>query len=421
MPSMIELIRASAVPSNIVQSAAKGSLSMPAPEMVEILVYLANHNQVFADQARLTLAAWDEKSSRAIAADSKTPQEILDYMASPQNFRPVMLPALLGNPAISEAALAGLAAVASRENVDLILKSPRAEHSYAILKALHSNPHLSGIQAEQIKTQLSPVPDPVPSEPPPAEIPGATVADTPAEKSEMKSDESSAEGDGDDVLSEEIAAYFTEHAAEIAATEKPFQPIGGIHESLLDLKELDIKESEPAEPAAITAVAAPAGSSSAAAAAPAFAKKSALSVPEQRGSALQKISRLDVKGRIQLAMKGSKEERSILVRDGTRVVALGVLDSPKVTDSEVEKFAAQKNVLESLLRGISMKRRFMKNYNIVRNLVSNPRTPIDISLGLMKNLHMNDLKSISDNKDVSDTIRKLALKMYKTKKDASKR
>jgi hypothetical protein len=57
----------------------------------------------------------------------------------------------------------------------------------------------------------------------------------------------------------------------------------------------------------------------------------------------------------------------------------------------------------------------------VRNLVSNPRTPIDISLGLMKNLHMNDLKSISDNKDVSDTIRKLALKMYKTKKDASKR
>jgi hypothetical protein len=414
MPSMIELIRASAVPLNIVQSAAKGSLSMPAPEMVEILVYLANHNPVFAEQARLTLAAWEEKSSRAVAADPKTPQGVLNYMASPQNFRPALLPALLANSAVSEAALAELAAVASRENVDLILKSPRAEHSYAILKALHSNPHLSGIQAEQIKTQLSPAPDPAPTEP--AQAPTPTAADTPVEKSEMLSAESSAEASDEEVLSEEIAAYFTEHAAEIAAEEKPFQPIGGIHESLLDLNELDIKESEPA---AITAVAAPAGSSSAAAAAaPAFAKKSA---PEQRGSALQKISRLDVKGRIQLAMKGSKEERSILVRDGTKVVALGVLDSPKVTDSEVEKFAAQKNVLESLLRGISMKRRFMKNYNIVRNLVSNPRTPIDISLGLMKNLHMHDLKSISDNKDVSDTIRKLAVKMYKTKKDASKR
>ena len=56
-------------------------------------------------------------------------------------------------------------------------------------------------------------------------------------------------------------------------------------------------------------------------------------------------------------MKGSKEERSILVRDGTKVVALAVLDSPKITDGEVEKFANQKNVLEALLRAIPMKRR----------------------------------------------------------------
>jgi len=71
-------------------------------------------------------------------------------------------------------------------------------------------------------------------------------------------------------------------------------------------------------------------------------------------------------------MKGTKEERSILVRDGTKVVALAVLDSPKITDSEVEKFASQRNVLESVLRGIPLKRRFMKHYGIVRNLVFNP-------------------------------------------------
>jgi hypothetical protein len=33
-----------------------------------------------------------------------------------------------------------------------------------------------------------------------------------------------------------------------------------------------------------------------------------------------------------------------------------------------------------------MKRKFAKNYNIMRNLVFNPRTPLDLSLGLMKNL-----------------------------------
>src|SRR6202035_5727693 len=137
--------------------------------------------------------------------------------------------------------------------------------------------------------------------------------------------------------------------------------------------------------------------------------------PAQRDNTVQKINRLDIKGRIQLAMKGNKEERSILVRDGTKIVALAVLDSPKITDGEVERFANQKNVLESLLRAIPMKRRFMKNYAIVRNLVSNPRTPLDVSLGLMKNLLVQDLKNLSGNKEISDTVRKVALRMFKQK------
>jgi hypothetical protein len=404
MPRMIDLIRASAVPSNIVQSAAKGALSMPAPEMVEILVYLANHNKVFGEQARLTLAGWDENSSRIIASDPATPQEILDYMASPSNFRPAVLPALLTNPELSESALAELAASASRDALDMILKTGRAQQSSVILEALHSNPLASGIPSDQTTDQLMPVAESPRNEPSPtdfSESPASTREAAPA---------SPLVADDDDVLSEEIIAYLTEHAAEIAANEKPFHPIGGIHESVLEFE-----DSEPKAEAA----GAPGGPSSEAA--KAFsAKKPFLSPQEQRGSALQKISRLDVKGRIQLAMKGSKEERSILVRDGTKVVALGVLESPKVSDSEVEAYANQKNVLETLLRGISMKRRFMKNYNIVRNLVSNPRTPLDVSLGLMKNLLIHDLKNISANKDVSDTIRKLATKMYKQKKNPGK-
>ena len=141
----------------------------------------------------------------------------------------------------------------------------------------------------------------------------------------------------------------------------------------------------------------------------------------ERGSALQKISRLDIKGRIQLAMKGTKEDRSILIRNSTKLVALAVLESPKVTDGEVEKFANQKNVLEAVLRQIPMKRRFVKNYGVVRNLVANPRTPLDVSLALMKNLLTADLKNLAGNKEVSDTIRKLATKMFKQKMDTSKK
>ena len=399
MPRMLDLIRASAVPSNLVQSAAKGSLSLPVPEMLEILVYLATQNKVFAEQAQLTLASWDENSASTIAADPKTPTDVLDYMLVPKNLRAALLPALLSNPAVSEAALAKLASRVSRAGADVISSSPRSA-SPLIQQALRVNPNLSS-------TSSAP-PNDGPSANPVASASADDILATDSVPEAETPEPSSS--DGDDVLSEEVTAYLSEHGDEIAAEDKPFQPIGGIHEDILSVE------------AEATAAAAGAGHDASAGSGKAFAaKKTYLSAEEQRGSALQKISRLDVKGRIQVAMKGTKEERSILVRDGTKVVALAVLESPKVTDAEVEMFASQKNVLEALLRGITMKRRFMKDYNIVRNLTCNPRTPLDVSLGLMKNLHVNDLKTLSTNKDVSDTIRKLALKMYRQKKDPSNR
>jgi hypothetical protein len=209
------------------------------------------------------------------------------------------------------------------------------------------------------------------------------------------------------------------HASDIAAeAEKPFQAIGGVVE-LLGQDYFPVVDS--AEMSAAPDPAASTGSS--ASAKPATAKPAAiqgkLPVETKRENTLQKINRLDVKGRIQLALKGSKEERSILIRDGTKVVALAVLEAPKLSDGEVEKIASQKNILEAVLRQIPLKRRFIKNYIVVRNLVANPRTPLDIGLNLMKNLLIQDLKNISANKEISETVRKLALKMYKQKLDAA--
>ncbi|MFZ0292610.1 MAG: hypothetical protein WAL52_03335, partial [Candidatus Sulfotelmatobacter sp.] len=206
---------------------------------------------------------------------------------------------------------------------------------------------------------------------------------------------------------------------------KPFQPIGGIMDLLGSdyfpvsaMQEIGSKpETAPAAAGTAAAVAAKPGVASAVT--PSARKLPQPVIPAKRDNSMQKINRLDVKGRIQLALKGNKEERSILIRDGTKVVALAVLEAPKLSDGEVEKFALQKNVLEAVLRQIPLKRRFMKNYIVVRNLVSNPRTPLDLGLGLMKHLLAVDLKNISANKEVSETVRKLALKMYKQKLDAA--
>jgi hypothetical protein len=92
-----------------------------------------------------------------------------------------------------------------------------------------------------------------------------------------------------------------------------------------------------------------------------------------------------------------------------------VLQSPKVSDPEIEMFASMKNVQEGVLRDIARNHKFIKNYGVIRNLVSNPRCPLDLSLTLMNHLMVNDLKILSNNKNIPDTLRKLAYKRFKEK------
>jgi hypothetical protein len=398
MARMLDLIRTSQVPSNLMQSAARGSLAVPPEEMIEILVYLAVHHKIFGEQSRLTLAGWDEKSSRAAASNPNSSPEVLAYFASPQNLRIALLPQLAENASVSEESLDGLAVSGSRAVVEVLLTSARVLSSPRLLQALQTNPNL---RANEL-----------------AEVGGKLVALETKPEGEPDSSDSDAL---DDVIKSSVSKYLDEHAAELAAEkEETFKPIG------MSLEETEVEAAKlgsPAEPAVAEADAAAAAESAkaeaekeVAAAATAKAEKKAASLKaDRRDSVLQKISKLDIRGRITLAMRGTKEERSILIRDSTKLVALAVLDSPKVSDGEVEKIALQKNVLEAVLRAIPMRRRYAKNYNITRNLVQNPRTPLDLSLGLMKNLLIHDLKNLSGNKEVSDTIRKVALRMFKQK------
>jgi hypothetical protein len=415
MSRMIDLIRVSAVPANLMQSAAKGALSIPLREMIEILVYLANHNKVFGEQAQLTLAGWDEAASRVVAGDPTTPKEVLDYLISPKNLRPSLFPALLANPSVAEDALLELAPSAGRDLAEIMLKSARINESPDLLKALLSNPNLTGIQSENIRSKI----EPAPQTPSPPEAEPALAVESAPQEAAVGLDEvfqlapAGGAQEAEDVLDEGVLAYLAEHAGEIPVEgEHPYQPIGGFYDELVPQAEEPLTETA-------TRSSTPTAAGSAAATKKAPVKKTHLTPGEERGSALQKIAKLDIKGRIQLAMKGTKEERSLLIRDGTKIVALAVLESPKISDGEVERFATQKNVLEAVLRGIPMKRRFAKNYAVLRNLIFNPRTPLDVSLSLMKNMLVGDLRNLSNNKEISDTVRKLATKMFKQKMDSN--
>jgi len=114
-------------------------------------------------------------------------------------------------------------------------------------------------------------------------------------------------------------------------------------------------------------------------------------------------------------LKGNKEERAMLIRDSSKVVSRATLNSPKLTDTEVETFSNSKNVNDEVLRLISMSRKFMKNYSVLRNLVNNPKTPIDVAMTLLQRLVITDIKVVASNKNVSEIVRKTAIKLSKQK------
>ena len=130
---------------------------------------------------------------------------------------------------------------------------------------------------------------------------------------------------------------------------------------------------------------------------------------EDNQSITQKLALMGVAERMKAAMKGTKSERAILVRDPNKLVSAAVLSSPKLTDSEVENFAKLANVSEEVLRTIGTNRGWTKNYGVVAALTRNPKTPLAISMRFVQRLTDRDLKMIALDRNLQEPL-KLAVR-----------
>jgi hypothetical protein len=138
--------------------------------------------------------------------------------------------------------------------------------------------------------------------------------------------------------------------------------------------------------------------------------------PVKRETLMQRVAHMNVVQRLTLALKGDRTERMLLIRDRNKLVQRCVLQSPRLTDTEVEAFASMTNLTGEILRTISLTRIFMKNYAVVRNLVNNPKTPLDVSLHLIARLTATDLVKLTNNKNVPETLRSAAVKLNRKRK-----
>lgn len=134
-------------------------------------------------------------------------------------------------------------------------------------------------------------------------------------------------------------------------------------------------------------------------------------------SAYIKISALNVGQKIKLALLGNREARAILVKDPNRIVSRAVLKNPRITDTEVVQIAQSKVVSDEILREISEGRKWTRLYQVKLALVTNPKTPPHISIGLLKQLREFDLRNLRWNKNVSGVVATAVKNMMKERNE----
>ena len=447
---------------------ARGAAENGAEPRLDELVALAEDaDEEVSQAARQTLGRLSNEYCARQLIDPALPEAVGRYFLDPKRVRPVLLQILLANPGSPQEAIARLAAEANAEILPLLvenldfLKTP-------VLLALRRNPLYVATQQASVAALATPEEEKLALARGTRRIPEAdllrVLVGLTADPSEAVrraaqatlddlDEEDCAELLAERVLDESVARYFLDpkhlrppllpllltHPSvsqdaivELAAT----AGITAIPELLenIDLlktpalialkgnqRYLDWQKAPPAEGLVIEVdlldlLIAEAELEDARIAAGQQPVLAPLTPEEAKKEGLTgKIARMGVAQKVKMALLGTREERSILIRDGGRVVPRAVLASPKLSDSEVESFAGMKNVDQDVLRGIAMNRKFMKNYSTMKVLVNNPRLPIDLGLSLIPRLIQTDLQFLSKNRDVSDIIRKMAVKLSKTR------
>ncbi|HEV8198707.1 MAG TPA: hypothetical protein VGS03_01655 [Candidatus Polarisedimenticolia bacterium] len=352
-------------PETLRLSAAKGALPIPPHDLVPLQVRLLDDPAAsVALAARDSLEKIPVESLAALVRDPACDAQLVDYAALSGRLAGEDMAQAIAHPVISDLALEALASTGAEETLGLLVTNEmRLIGHTRLLALLRGNPKLSGEQRRRLaelerevinrqprpKTPLAAVPEPA------AEAPASASAPAPVETAED-------------------LGLPPEAAAVLADGEAP--PDGAADASQEYQDDYDNEEVL------------------------------------QRTDAFQKIQRLNVAERNILAMKGNSEERAILIRDTARVVSQAVLKNPRLSETEIVRYAGLRSVTEDILRTIASNREWTKTYAVALALVRNPKTPGGLSVQFLARLGTRDLKICAGDKNVPDLVRRQARNLF---------
>lgn len=129
-------------------------------------------------------------------------------------------------------------------------------------------------------------------------------------------------------------------------------------------------------------------------------------------SPMFQIREMNLSQKVRLAMKASRTERQILLRDSSPQVLMALLSNPRLEDEDVLQIAKSTHSTSGILKRIASNRRWASNLELQTAIVRNPKTPLPMALRLLESLRTPDLQVMAKSSHVRESLRKAALKIY---------
>lgn len=388
---VVKAIIEGTAPRPAVMAAARGVLPLPQSDLLEVLVSFARSaDGELSKEAEQTLASQDQSVIATSLQTEEVAVAVLDYFALKSGLKTEVYESIITNPKTSAETYVSFAkATPSGEllerialNQQLLIRTPD------LIEAILANPNRTSEAerraaetkreffekergAQQIANELR--------------AQGKEAAAEFIEQAEFSQDLEAANMDLDD-------AMFLASMIEVPDSETDDSWLG------LEYIEEIYEESSEQRQAVVDKILGE-------------LKFEDGEVGSERVSVLNRVMKMGMKDRVKLAMKGDREARNILIRDPNRIVASAVVQNPRITEQEMEKIAAMRSIPEDILRMIANDRQWSRSYAIVHNLARNPRTPVANVMNILSRIQLRDLAALSKNKNVSDAVRRQALRL----------
>ncbi len=137
---------------------------------------------------------------------------------------------------------------------------------------------------------------------------------------------------------------------------------------------------------------------------------------EEYQSKYKQAQTMSIADKIKMALTGDKEWRKILIKDANKLVSSGVIKNPRITEPEVLNVLKSGVQNDEIIRLICANREWVKNYQIRKALVENPKTPLTNALRYLGTVTEKDLAGYAKSRNISSVISTQAKRMLLSKK-----